>query len=426
MIKRNLIILLLVNLFFIIAIKSSSSSVQSLSDVQKSLELIVDGNSQNQNTKQCGTTLENACKNINEAIIYFKSLNSPISPLYNSLILKLVDGTYPISTQIKVDDYWYLTMSPYTDGSKNVIIDGRDMKYTFMDISTFYSVKISISNINFINFDGNFLYYIGLVGTAELDISFSNCKFSNCENFGFYANTYTNKSGSLKFINSIFEKVTFKSLGFYFPNVNIEFISTQMKTVTFEDGFSWNGTVSISSSTFNDITSNSGLFYSLQKLSIMGSTFNNINILSNYYGLINAGDSSLEPYEIKNNIFTNVQGTLLKVFNATIKFNLNKISNDQTNSVIFDISRSNISLDSNTFEISNIFQKDTIKCLTSSITFTNNNGNFIKTSFCRSCEISYNGEKLCESYHPNGSVDSKSISYHLLFIVLILISLLNH
>ncbi|KAN0033045.1 hypothetical protein ACTA71_011253 [Dictyostelium dimigraforme] len=385
MIKRNFKITLLLIYLFLVIIKSISTFNQ------ESIELIVDSNSKNPDKNKCGSSLVNACISLENAFNYYISSIQP-GNTNNSLVLKLVDGTYPIIGNSFFRSINF-TILPYTFGSNNIIIDG--------------------------NINGN------------LDLTFNNCKFSNSE-IWFDLTDLEKMQASLKFIDSIFENLLFRTPFFSIRNFKIELISSQMKSVYFPGGLS-HVPLSIKSCFFNNITSGDDLFQYSEYLSIQHSTFNDIYKKYDFISFLIYAFNTSKTIEINNNTFTNFQGSVLKGRNGTIIFNSNTISNIQIDLPIIDVYNSNLTLNSNTFNLNNIVVYETLVCHSSSVTFINNNGgDFDKKGLCLLCGLTYNGKELCDrnssavttTNHLNGSLNSKLISFQLLYIVLILISLL--
>ncbi|KAM9996944.1 hypothetical protein ACTFIZ_001886 [Dictyostelium cf. discoideum] len=432
----------------------------------QTLDLIVDVNKINSNGSVCGDSLNNSCNSIQDAINYFSN--------FKKQPVKLVDGTYRGDFNSFSFYGWNVTISSYTIGSNQVIIDGTTLEKTFILIlklnSTSNNSILKISNINFINFNKTFLS--SFLNNNYTKITFDSCQFSNCNNdFNIHLNgpptssssssssSSNNEFNSIDFINTKFEQINTTSQLFNFVNFKVHFISSIFKTITLGNSFYNNilggNSLLIDSSTFNEIQITNGKEFLTTfrngSLIIKNSEFNNI---SNSF-LINVNYNS-DLINITNNIFTNINDGFIHLLNGDVNLAFNKISNynNNNNKNVIDASDSSLYLHNNTFNYPNTNRS--IICVGSKIIFTNNGGAGFNLPICSQCNLIYNGIQICPTSsssdsttsvsittttttnsfttststtsgkHTNNSIDSKkSVSHSLLCFLLVLITLLN-
>ncbi|KAM9972757.1 hypothetical protein ACTFIR_012125 [Dictyostelium discoideum] len=319
-------------------------------------------------------------------------------------------------------------------------------------------------------------------------ITFDSCQISNCfKDFNINLNgapssssssssSSNNEFNSIDFINTKFENINITSQLFNFLNFKVHFISSNFKTITLGNYFYNNilGTNSliIDSSTFNEIKTNGGkeflITYKKGSLVIKNSEFNNMKISNSF--LINVNYNS-DEVNITNNTFTNINDGFIHLLNGDVSLKLNKINNNNNNNNnngngynVIDASDSNLYFDENSINYPNA-SSGSIICVNSKIIFTNNNGDSLNQyPICSGCNIMYNGNQICSIYpssgtststtttstttaststtgpfttsttgggkkHTSNSINSKksvSLPLLLLYILLVLITLLNH
>ncbi|KAN0039786.1 hypothetical protein ACTA71_007022 [Dictyostelium dimigraforme] len=459
MLKRNIIVLF-VWILLVSVIKASSPV--------PSLELIVNSNTNNAYTLQCGDSLGNSCNNIPDAINYYVDYISNQQYSNYTLVLKLVDGIYEGS----LNNFEYsgngIEISTFSNSSSNVTILGDDLDDDFIEGFFIEKCTLTVSNITFSNFNEKFFFLLFNDEKSSSSITFKYCEFKYCSNsFGFNAN-----SPSPKGSNSItFYKTTFTNI-----NIDLSLIDTS------------NFQVFINNSRISD--SSMGLLSfespSMDKCSISGVSFNTICFISfrgntnkvvienSVFDKINSPGTSnnfLCIYEneippiINKNIFTNFNAKFLYSLQGNASFSYNKITN-------FDplISFIDIHFNSGIYFSSNeINPKINFDCFDSTVKFSNMT-NFNKQQ-CIDCIVYNNNDKqTCsttpsptnssdslpeptnssdslpeptnssdslptptnssttttnESTHPNGAIENNSISYPLIAIILIVIAILN-
>ncbi|KAN0040829.1 hypothetical protein ACTFIV_003365 [Dictyostelium citrinum] len=454
--KLNFIILLVCSLF-ILTIKSSTNSNAN------TLELIVDSNKNNDYEDECGGSLAESCNNILDAMKYYKSFISVPENENSSLILKLIDGVYPgeknylyISIGLKI------SIQPYTPTSQNVIIDGINMYETLFDIDakgmneipaqTFLNVSY-ISFINFANSAYPFFYSYSSSGTAKY--YFENCVFLNSEYMRFL-NYGESKQSLLIFSDSVFKNIKFTEYSFVSPNSSIYLYKTKFDKVSFDGSLIKQCLyIYIVYCNFNDV-SYGNLIQNASFINagniVSDSVFNQISgpktstplylfELSN-----NEYSSNLIGNKFINNKFENFNGGFVNLFGAKASFISNTISINATSSTFIKSLNSNIDFIDNTFTNTKYLNDDQlIDCSNSTITFTNGVfENFEKSPTCEKCNLIIDSKEICSNTsttstgsshtisstttgedHPNDSIDSKSVSYILFALILVLIFLLN-
>ncbi|EAL65881.1 hypothetical protein DDB_G0283103 [Dictyostelium discoideum AX4] len=469
------IIILLVCVLFVSAIKSSSNLGSSPNANPTILNLIVDSNKINSYSSECGSSFEDSCNNIVDAVKYFHEYNSKPENINSTLVLKLADGTYPgkvnyIHSGLGLN----ITISTYTSNSNDVIIDGSDIQNYLIDFDNkgdnppSSKTYLKVSNVAFVNFfslDYDILHSDTVYGKMETQYIFERCKFLNSTNLRFSGYGESKDVNSISFERSIFENVTFRENSFFSRNYTTSFTLTKFNSVSFDDSFiveEIDSKKTIFECAFNQVSfgikTQKLYFIEAKDISIESSTFNQI-----------IGPKSSTPaclLKISNNVniatitlnsFNNFDGVLVESNKSSISFISNEFSNSNNKPIIKSLN-SNVIYELNTFKYSGNSNDDQlIDCTGSSISFTsNNNGSeiFEKNPICKDCFITFGSKTVCskkttttttsstsssitttgetthtsttgDDDHPNGSVDSKYVSYQLLAIILIIISLLN-
>ncbi|KAM9976070.1 hypothetical protein ACTFIR_009911 [Dictyostelium discoideum] len=487
--KFNIIILLFCVLF-VSAIKSSSNLVSSTNDKPTVLNLIVDYNNNKTNSysSECGSTFEDSCNNIVDAMKYFHEYNSKPENINSTLALRLVDGTY-----LGKDNYihsglgLHITISPYSLDSKDVIIDGSDFQGNLFDFdskgvnppsSKTYLKVSSVAFVNFSSLDYDILRSDTVYGKMETQYIFDRCKFLNSKNLRFSGYGESKEVNSISFESSIFENVTFREHSFFSINYKTSFTYTEFNSVSFDDSFlveEMDSKKKIYECTFNQVS----FGIKTQKLYFIEAK--DISIESSIFYQILGPKSSTPAYllKISNNVniatitlnsFKNFDGVFVESNKSSILFTSNIFSNSNNKPIIKSLN-SDVSFSLNTFNYSGNSNDDQlIDCTGSSISFTSNYGGeiFEKNPICKDCLITFDSKTVCskkttttttttssisssitttgettytsttggdddddeeeeddDDDRPNGSVDGKSVSYQLLVIILIIISLLN-
>ncbi|KAM9973885.1 hypothetical protein ACTFIW_007547 [Dictyostelium discoideum] len=480
LLRKFNIIILLFGVFFVSAIKSSSNLVSSTNDKPTILNLIVDSNKTNSYSSECGSTFEDSCNNIVDAMKYFHEYNSKPENINSTLALRLVDGTY-----LGKDNYinsglgLHITISPYPLDSKDVIIDGSDFQGNLFDFdskgvnppsSKTYLKVSSVAFVNFSSLDYDILRSDTVYGKMETQYIFDRCKFLNSKNLRFSGYGESKEVNSISFERSIFENVTFREHSFFFINYTTYFTYTEFNSVSFDDSFlveEMGSKKKIFECAFNQVS----FGIKTQKLYFIEAK--DISIESSIFYQIFGPKISTPAYllKISNNIniatitlnsFKNFDGVLVESDKSSILFTSNIFSNSNNKPIIKSLN-SDVSFSLNTFNYSGNSNDDQlIDCTGSSISFTSNNGGeiFEKNPICKDCLITFDSKTVCskkttttsssttttgettytsttggdgddddddddDDDRPNGSVDGKSVSYRLLVIILIIISLLN-
>ncbi|KAM9941301.1 hypothetical protein ACTFIT_007837 [Dictyostelium discoideum] len=468
--KFNIIILLLCVLF-VSAIKSSSNLVSSPNANPTILNLIVDSNKTNSYSSECGSSFEDSCNNIVDAVNYFHEYNSKPENYNSTLVLKLADGTYSGKVNyIQSGLGLHITISTYTSNSNDVIIDGSDLIHDLIDFDSkgqnppSSKTFLKVSNVAFVNFFSlNYhILYSDTYGKMETQYIFDTCKFLNSTNLGFTGFGESKEVNSISFENSIFENVTFREYSFFGKKYTTSFTFTKFNSVSFDDSFiveEIDSKKKLIGCSFNQVsfgTKTQKLYFiDAKDISIESSTFNQI-----------IGPKSSTPaslLKISNNVnitlimlntFNNFDGVLAESNNSMISFSSNTFSNSNNKPIIKSLN-SNVMYDSNTFKYSGNSNDDQlIDCTGSSISFTSNNDGseiFEKNPICKDCFISIGSKTVCskkttttsstsssvttstsssitttgettytsttgDDDHPNGSVDGKSVSYQFIII----------
>ncbi|KAM9988828.1 hypothetical protein ACTFIY_004866 [Dictyostelium cf. discoideum] len=375
------IIILLVYVLFVSAIKSSINVFPPV------LTLIVNCNKINSYTSECGSSFEDSCNNIVDAVKYFNEYyNSKPENIYYTLVLKSVDGTYSSKVNyIHSGLGLHITISTYTTNSQGVIIDESDLQNTLFDYfnkgvnppSTKTYLKVSnVAFVNFFSLDYDILNSDNTYGKMETQYIFDKCKILNSTNLRFSGYGESNEVNSISFEGSTFEKID-------------------------------------------------------SKIIIINCTFNQVS-----YGPIGSTPAFL--IKISNgvkfsgiilNTFNNFDGVLVESNKASILIGSNTFSNSNNKPIIKSLN-STVLINYNTFNYSGNSNDDQlIDCTGSSISFSSNTVCSNSQTTTTSSFITTTGETthtFTTGYdRPNGSVDGKSESYQLLVIILIIISLSN-
>ncbi|KAM9979454.1 hypothetical protein ACTFIY_008704 [Dictyostelium cf. discoideum] len=381
MIKNFNFIILLFCIIFVLFIKLSSA-----------FEIIIDSNN---NTPGSSISIPVALNN-------FKNYLNTLSIKNYTLELKLVDGIYEADLNAFTYFGWNLIISPYSFGSKNVIIDGSKITNSNSLITINNDVEynglkntiLTTSNINFQNFNTTLLSSSSTIKNDQsVKIKFDTCQFSKCFkgfSIGLSADS-TKNVNSIIISNTNFENVSFVSSLFKFRNFNLQIVSSD----------------------FNSI-SGGGVFVDLidSSLTIDSSKFKEFIVLSDF---------------------------ITTYYNGAISIK----DSDNWKFIALSFVSSNAVLDSNTITYSNPNNNSLVSCSGDSIVeFNNNIGDSISHKpICTLCNFIYNGNKLCSiasstttiigttstttGEHTNGSINIKPLSHHLFFILLVLITLLK-
>ncbi|KAN0039751.1 hypothetical protein ACTA71_006987 [Dictyostelium dimigraforme] len=465
MLKRNIIVLF-VWILLVSVIKASSPV--------PSLELIVNSNTNNTYTLECGSSLGSSCNNIPDAINYYVDYIKQNSSY--TLVLKLVDGIYKGS----LNNFEYsgngIEISTFSNSSSNVTILGDDLGDDFIEGVLNEQYTLTVSNITFSNFNKRFFILDSIDEKGSSSITFKYCEFKYCsDSFGFTAYSSSPKgSNSITFYKTTFTNLNINAGLITTPNFQV-FINESRISDSSMDSLSYEVSsidkCSISSVSFDDdcfITFRDNI----GKSAIENSVFNEINGSKTRGSLLCIYENEIPPI-INKNIFTNFNAHFLNSDQGNASFSFNKITNfSALNSPI------NIQLTSGIYFSSNeINPKMNFNCIFSTVKISNMTN--LNNQQCYECIIYNNNDKqTCntptptpnssdsspeptnssdslpeptnssdslpaptdssttstipsqttttnESTHPNGAIENSSISYPLIAIILIVIAILN-
>ncbi|KAM9992075.1 hypothetical protein ACTFIZ_012731 [Dictyostelium cf. discoideum] len=454
--KFNFIILL-VCVLFVSAIKSSSG------DSPKILNLYVNSNIKNTYSSECGLSYANSCNNIVDAMKYFLEYIGEKGDKNLPLALFLEDGIY-----LGKDNYLSsglglnILLSTYKENSKKVVFDGTGINVNLFD----YSIKdenthpttntsLRLESIAFINFNSSD-YYILSSKTVKNNnkmstyFEFNSCLFYNCKNVRFSVNGESKDLNYILFDKTFFLNVDFPENPFSSPYYSTMISSSSFDKVSFEGSFiSYEEGTNyvISDTTFTKVSygtkiQNSSFIHS-GPISIKKSSFSFISdpkiSTPSYFLKLSKSNYS----DVIENEFENFNGGFVEINNVVTTIRGNIISKVNAESTVIKVSNSDVYFRLNGFNFANNLNGvKLVDCTGSYLRFLNNSNNeiFESNTICKDCDLAFDSKEIChiqpstttssttttgKDDRPNSSIDSKSVSYQLLIIILIVISLLN-